>query len=363
LNILVVKMSALGDVIQAMAILRPLKMGFPEARITWLVEESLAPILDCNPSVDRTIVWPREAFTSSILKRKEGLHRREKLKEFIQSLRRDVYEIAIDLQGLMKSAIWMGLARARRKVGFSEPREKLSKLFVNEKVRGVGKDLHAVERYLRLVEGLGCPKCEEVEFGLKRAKLFISRAKDLLREGGARGRRPLVVISPATRWETKRWESEKFAELADEMRLKGGFEVVFVGGRGDLDLVRDIKERMRTRAVDLTGETDLPTLACIMGMAEVVVSPDSGPMHLAAAMGTPVVALFGPTAPWRTGPYGKVHKVIRSHVECSPCFRRKCSSRSCMRSISVGEVMEAVERVLVRLDDCPEKSSARGSVS
>jgi len=344
-------MSALGDVIQAMAVLKPLKMGFPKARITWLVEESLAPILDCNPSVDRIIKWPRDALTSSILMGKEGLHGRGKLKGFIQDLRRDFYDIAIDLQGLMKSAIWMGLARARRKVGFGEPREKLGKLFINEKVRGIGKNLHAVERYLRLVESLGCPKGEEVEFGLKRVNFSISRAKDLLKERGANGRRPLAVISPATRWETKRWENEKFAELADEMRLEGGFEVVFVGGRGDLDLIRDIRERMRTRAVDLTGETDLPTLASIMGMAKVVVSPDSGPMHLAAAMGTPVVALFGPTAPWRTGPYGKVHEVIRSHVECSPCFRRKCSSRSCMRSISVGEVMEALERVCVRLDN------------
>lgn len=362
LDILVVKMSALGDVIQAMAILRPLKMGFPDARITWLVEESFAPIVQCNSYVDRIMAWPRGALTEEIFKGRQGKEARRRIREFVQRLREDFYYMAIDLQGLMKSGIWMAVARAKRKVGFSQPKEKLSKLFLKEKLRGIEKDSHAVDRYVKMVELLGCPKCNEVDFGLEKVRSLTPKASNFLQKRGATGKAPFVVISPGARWETKRWENDFFAKLADQIRLEAGFEVVFVGAVGDSPTVRDIREKMRTRALDLTGETDLPLLASIMALAQAVVSTDSGPMHLAAAMGTPVIALFGPTAPWRTGPYGEIHEVVRSGVECSPCFRRVCTSRKCMRTISVGEVMEALERILARVGYNRGKRSLWGTL-
>ena len=153
-----------------------------------------------------------------------------------------------------------------------------------------------------------------------------------------------VAVNPVAFWETKLWEDGKFAELCDRIRTELGIGVVLTGREaGPLEKIR---AGMKTEAVNLGGRTSLRELAALYREAALVVSTDSGPMHLAAAVGTPVVALFGPTDPGRTGPCGSGHKVIRGSLSCMPCFRKQCEDPRCMREISVEDVFTAVREAL-----------------
>jgi lipopolysaccharide heptosyltransferase II len=259
-------------------------------------------------------------------------------------LRATQYDIAIDLQGLLKSGVWMGLAPARRKVGFNGTREG-SHLFLTERVPIGCRDMHAVERYLSLVEAIGAIP-SRVDFGLSVSEVARSRLRGMLRKEGWGPGTPYAVLVPGARWETKRWGAASFARMADRLQGTLGLHVAITGVPADRPLAAGILARMREPVLDLTGRTDLPALMALLAEAKVVVSTDSGPMHLAAALGRPAVCLFGPTAPWRTGPYGKGHRVIRAAVSCSPCFRRRCSHSICMGRIRPEEVEEAVMDVV-----------------
>jgi 3-deoxy-D-manno-octulosonic-acid transferase/heptosyltransferase-1 len=161
----------------------------------------------------------------------------------------------------------------------------------------------------------------------------------LLREHSLDGE-VLVAVNPVARWDTKLWEEERFALLADRVQKELACKVLFTGSKDDRPVTARIIEQMKTTPLDLTGRTSLKELAYLYSKCRLVISTDTGPMHVAAAMGTPVVALFGPTAPWRTGPYGKVHRVVREELPCSPCFKKKCPHLSCMRGISVDRIFE-----------------------
>ena len=155
---------------------------------------------------------------------------------------------------------------------------------------------------------------------------------------------PLIAINPMTTWKTKHWHNEGFAEVADRL-LEKGFTVVFTGGPGDSAAVSNIFSLMRQQAVNLAGKTDLKTLAALFARCAAVISTDTGPMHIAAATGVPVVALFGPTAPWRTGPYGEKHKVVRAGISCRPCFKKQCETMECMKRIKAEQVLAAINQV------------------
>lgn len=338
-------MSALGDVVQALAVVPAIREGFPGCRIHWLVEETAEPVVRCHPSVDRVLVSKRLGWSQDLRKPRLWPRAVSEVRTLIAALR-GPYDVALDLQGLMKSGIWMGLVRARRKVGFAPARERLSQIFLTERLGGIDRELHAVDRYLELVASLGCPRVRQPDFGIRPPADALDRVRELLASNGCPPFAPLAVVVPGARWETKRWTEDGLARLGDQMAGSLGLEVVFVGVEGDRPLVSRICHRMGNRALNLAGRTDIPGLMALLEMAWVVVSTDSGPMHMAAALGTPVVALFGPTAPWRTGPYGAKHKIVRVNLPCSPCFRRRCSTRQCMHGIEPGEVLSKVEQVL-----------------
>jgi heptosyltransferase I len=165
---------------------------------------------------------------------------------------------------------------------------------------------------------------------------------------GINNTRPLICINPVAKWTTKLWPNEHFAALADRLSKRYRISPIFTGAPEDKETVQNILSRMTTPAVDLTGITSLKTLAALYETADVLISTDTGPMHLGAAVNTPVVALFGPTAPWRTGPMGDQHQVIRAGLPCSPCFKRHCPTCDCMKLIHVNQVLEGVARVLGR---------------
>lgn len=258
---------------------------------------------------------------------------------FFSELRDRRYDIAIDFQGLFKSGLLIGLSHASRKIGFDRTRE-FSYLFLNERLPAYDIEKHALQRYLDVARYLGAhdpaPTCTlPIEHEMSRMRqrtAVIKKAGELL-----------VVINPVARWKTKLWGESNFAELADRLVLEKKAEVIFTGSAADRDVNRRIISRMKQSAENWAGETSLKELAALAALSDLFITTDTGPMHLAAASGAKVLALFGPTAPWRTGPYGKSAITVRTGIECSPCFKRKCEDNiKCMEGISVEDVMSKI---------------------
>jgi 3-deoxy-D-manno-octulosonic-acid transferase/heptosyltransferase-1 len=253
------------------------------------------------------------------------------------------YDLVIDLQGLLKSGVLTGLSRGKRKIGLSGAREGGS-IFLNERSIAVDYDKHAIDRYLRVAEFLHC-RFTKWSGRIPISGFDRSRISEILQKRLVPNR-PLVAINPMARWTTKLWDSERFANVADKIHEELSCDVVLTGSEKDKSVVEDISRRMRTRPINLAGFTNLKELAYLYSQCRALISTDTGPMHVAAAMGCRVIALFGPTAPWRTGPYGRQHRVIRSELDCAPCFSRKCEHVTCMKRIAEDDVYEAVKQIL-----------------
>lgn len=339
MKILIIKLSAIGDVVQALPALEAIKKTYPDSEVTWVVEEAAAGILEGHPLITTLLVSRRKAWLRMLrnpLTFFKGIGRAIR---FIGDVRRTRYDIAIDFQGLLKSGIIVGLARAGRKIGFDRGRE-LSHLFLTERLPAYDAEKHALERYLDVARYLGAqdpsPACT-----LPIGREVASVRKNI--EGLMLPGRPLIVMNPVARWKTKLWPERKFAELADRLIQERNAVVIFSGSFDDRAVIDRILSMLRGKAINWAGDTTLKELAALAKLADLFITTDTGPMHLAAAAGAKVLALFGPTAPWRTGPYGPSHTVVRTGISCSPCFQRKCGTGIlCMEGITVDDVMKQV---------------------
>jgi 3-deoxy-D-manno-octulosonic-acid transferase/heptosyltransferase-1 len=345
MNILIVKLSAIGDVIHTLPALNAIRKRYPDARITWLVEEDAAPLVKGHAALDRVLVSKRKRWLKAILSPSCVNNMREVCR-FLKELRDTRYDLIIDFQGLLKSGILIALSRGRRKIGYGRGMEHMecSYMFLNERVSPVDMDNHALMRGMMLLDAIGIPS-NEIEYKLAVQDQDRTTLEALLMRHGISESRLLVAINPVAKWETKLWSNLKFAKLADSLIQQYGANVVFTGGSEDRGTVQDIISAMEAKAANLAGETTLRTLASLYEKTDFLVSTDTGPMHIASAVGTPVVALFGPTAPWRTGPFGPDHQVIRVGTECSPCFKRQCSAIRCMEEISVEQVLDGIQKL------------------
>ena len=348
MNILIVKTSAIGDVIHTLPALTALRRHYPQAQIDWLIEEAAVEAVRGHGALDRLLIWRRkssiEQFRSD--NRLAVVH---EIRRLAKELRTTRYDLLIDFHALLKSSLWVLLARAERKAGFGRGMEHAegSYLFLNERIPAISMEVHAIARGLILLNALGIP-ADEVVYDFPILEENHAEARSLLQAEGIESDHRLVAIHPMALWNTKLWDPQCFAEVADRL-IEEGLRVAFTGGPGDRRALDEICRGMAHAAIRLDGRTSLKTLAAVYRLASVLLSTDTGPMHLAAAVGTPVVALFGPTAPWRTGPYGREHVVLRVGLDCSPCFRRRClttrfEKRACMHRITVDQVVEAVVR-------------------
>ncbi|MBF0121028.1 MAG: lipopolysaccharide heptosyltransferase I [Desulfobacterales bacterium] len=325
MNILIVKLSAIGDVIHTLPALNAIRKKYPNAHITWLVEEAAYPLIYGHPSIDRILLSKRKRW----IKEKNI----KEIYKFIKKLRDTKYDIIIDFQAHLKGAALILLAKGVRKIGYDKGMEhdEHSYIFLNERVKPVSMENHAIIRNLMLLEAIGIDSYE-IEYNLPIPDNKINKSN------------PIIAINPIAKWDTKLWDNIKFACLADRLIEKYNADIIFTGGPEDHKEVNDIMRYMKKdKAHNFSGKTTLKTLAYLYKNADIVISTDTGPMHIAAAVNTPVVAIFGPTAPWRTGPYGKINRVVRAETKCSPCFKRKCNTKECMAKITVEQVLEEVD--------------------
>jgi len=331
-KLLIVKPTSLGDVVQSLCVPCALKRAFPDRFVGFLVSDALAELLEGHPCIDEVVPFPyRRLKSGSVF----GAFR-----ELRARLRPGGWDVAADLQGLARSGIAAWLSGAPLRVGYSDARE-FSRLAYTHRIASDRLAEHAVERYMKIAAFLGADTAP-VEFGLS------ADEEDKERFLAAAGGEPPVVLVPGARWETKRWPAPFFAELGRELHRRTGRRIVLLGSAAEAGLCAETARAIGPAALDISGRTTLSGLKAALAAAALVVSNDSGPMHLAAALGTPTVSIFGPTSPERVAPWGQERFVVRSGLDCAGCYRRKCHTMPppCLASIEPERVFEVCMKAL-----------------
>jgi len=316
MKILIIKLGALGDVINTFPAVIRLKHHF-HAEIHWLVAPLSLPLVLDHPAVDRTIVFDRNE--------KQGVTKT------LSILRRDRYDLTIDFQRTLKSGFFCMAARTGQRLGFDKKRcKELTWIFPFTRISPDDPGKHMLDQYLDFCDHLKIPE-SPVNWNI-----FIH---PFSREALPR---PYMVLNIGATKKANLWATEKFAILADLIRQKLGMTTVITGGPEDVDRGRMVETHATGKVINLTGKTTLRELTGILSHAQGVVSCDTGPMHLAVALGIPTIALFGPSTPRRTGPYAG--EVIMTSTDCSPCNRRECAHPRCMDRIDPERVYEHIAR-------------------
>jgi len=340
-RILLVKPSALGDVVHALPVAASLARRYPSVPLDWLVEEESADVVRGHPAVAETIVSGRRRWLRQLGNGWESSQAVREMAAFARRLRGARYDAVLDLQGLLKSAVYVLCAGAPVRVGFAEGREG-APLVLTHRVTAPPQPVHAVERYLALASAVGASEPVR-EFRIAVAPEDEAAVGELLHALP----RPWVVLHAMARWRTKLWEAARWRELAERFGREG-MGVILVGGGADRPGAEAIGGGLVPSPRNLAGALSVKQLAALLARADLLVCVDSGPMHVAAAMGTPVVALFGSTDPRRTGPLGP-GVVLRRELPCSPCLDRRCriaDAYRCMRDLQVEEVWRAAQGLL-----------------
>ncbi len=341
-KILIIKPSSFGDIIHALPVAGAMARQIPEVIIDWMVRPEYAELLENHPAIRKLFLFDRKRWADPLM----FLKTVPEIVGLIRSLRREKYDVVFDLQGLFRSGVLAYLSGAKLRYGFDNARE-FAPLFYNKKVRVETEQIHAIDRYMLFIKEMGLDP-DSLDYNLKIPSEIAGRMEQLLSEDGVHGGRPLIVLNPNARWETKRWIPDRFANLADRLVDTLDAEVVFIGGTSDADNIHSILTGVKGKVYNFSGRTTILQLAALLKRADLMVTCDSGPMHLASAVGTPVVALFGPTDPVRTGPYGRQHRILQNTKDCAPCFKRSCPDDrpSCMEAISVEAVSQEVHSLL-----------------
>lgn len=342
-NILILKMSSLGDVILAMSAAQATKEMDRRSFIGWLVERRNYGVLEGNPFVDKVFIWDKTI---------EGFIK------ILKEIRRNKWDICLDLQGLFKSATFCFLSGAKKRFGL-EKVERGSHILYTDLLPSF-HFLHAFENYLLSayvvyfqednlqgeVLKKGISWVRERANNLK-PTIYLTEAERAKAGEILKDERRLVALCPGTTWASKQWPAEKWAKVGDSL-VEMGFKIIFLGAKQDIQIANEIKRLMKRSCLDLTGKTTIREASAILERTRLAISVDSGAMHLATAVNTPVLALFGPTNPRVQGPYGREHKVIYKALNCSPCRKRNCPEKSCMEMIVEEEVIGLTREILKR---------------
>ena len=327
-NILLIKMSSLGDVLHTLPFVAVLRDRFPKARITWLVHPQFAGFIPDPPVVDEVLYFDKKKFN-----RVGWAEKLRMLRKIRATLHSRHFDLVIDMQGLAKSALMAALSGCSNRIGWAEMREGSG--LVSRPVKGPHAQDHVIERYLDVARYLGC-RVDEIRFPLPD---LTQEWKSLQAKCPADLTRPYVVLCPGARWETKRWPAEHYAALARYL-LTDGMTVVLAGGPEDHVLGEAIAAQT-PGVTDLTGQTSLRELGALIQHCRFYISADTGPLFVATACKKPLIALYGPTKPDRTGPYGSSNATILvAPVPCVGCLKKHCDHWTCMTSLTPERVFE-----------------------
>jgi len=331
-NILLLKPSSLGDVVQALPVLRLLRLRFPGAAIHWWISAELSPLLEGDRDLTGLVRFHREHWTSPL---KWAAPIRS-----VRAVRAMKFDWVIDLQGLARSGAFAWLSGANLAIGIELQREAAHG-FYDIAVPRPSPDAHAVDWYLAVLRALDVPVHWNFEWLPARPEIAAA-VRQRIPADAAR----LVALVPGARWENKRWPVGNFADLARQLAARDpAARFVILGSRGDAPLGEAIHRAAPGRCRNLAGQTTLPEMVEWLRCCDAVVTNDTGPMHIAAALRKPVVSLFGPTSPARTGPYGQLGRALRHPLPCAPCMKSDCSNPralECLHAVTPDRVCGAV---------------------
>lgn len=343
-EILIIRLSSIGDVIHCTPVAKSLKAAWAGCKITWLVGEVCAELIKDNPYVDEIIVWSRERF-EKCLKSYEFGKAYNLWQDLQQQLAEKYFYAALDIHGLFLTGMIARQVRTERRIGMRDARE-LNPLFMTEKAAPLGN--HIIDKYLGVLTALGIhPACREMTLVVPpQAKEF---AKKFLHQANVSVEDKLAILVPGTTWKTKNWPPEHFAVAAQ--KLARDFKILLCGGKSELALGQEIMAKAGVPIIDAVGQTSLLEMAAILERATIVIAGDTGPLYMAAALGTPTVSIFGPTNPNTYVPPGRGHAFVYNQQPCSFCHKTKCRVKTieCMRSIQPEAVVSEVYKVLQRL--------------
>jgi lipopolysaccharide heptosyltransferase I len=327
-RILVVRLGSLGDIVHTLPAAAALKRAWPGARIEWLVDARHRELIDLVTVVDTSIELASPTLPGWV--------------DVTRRLRSRAYDLAVDFQGLLKSAILARASGARRVAGFSvwHLRERTARPLYSE-TAAPDEGLHIVWKNLALVSSLTGNDASRLEFPLERRG---SHALTTVR--AACGGEPFALVNPGAAWPNKRWPAVRFGELAAILHERFGLAPFVLWGPGERPLAQAVVDASRG-AARVAPETSISDLVELARAASLTVSGDTGPIHLAAAVGTPIVGLYGPTSHLRNGPWSPADRCITRFAACACHHKRRCTARAwCLVDITVDEVVRDVERRL-----------------
>lgn len=350
-RILFVKLTSLGDVVHALPSASALRTRFPEARITWLVDQRFAAIVRGHPAVDECLAVAAPRWTGRAPF--ESVVRASFQYGVIPRLRRQRFDLAVDVQGLFRSAALAAGSGARFRLGPRDAREGAPLFYTHR--GGEPASPHAVDRNLAVLSPLGVA-ARRPRFDLEPTEEASKAADKLLERAGLPPDAPFVAVGPKTSRPEKDWPAERYAEAIGRIERDHGLLCVLLGGSADATVCRAIADRSGSRAAALTGQP-LDVSMAILAKCALFLGNDSGPLHLAAALGRPIVAVYGPTDPERTGPYGQFDRVVRRTEGCPVCRRLAArwpdaiarlgtKGHRCLVSLPTADVVERIDRVL-----------------
>jgi lipopolysaccharide heptosyltransferase I len=335
-KICIIKPSSLGDVVHSLPIVPALRRRFPSSYISWVVSSAFRSLLEGNPELDRVIAYNRGGSGIST----GGLTATTRL---FRLLMRESYDLTIDLQGLLRSGLMTAATRATLRVGLADAREG-ARWFYTHLVDASRLELHAVDRVMRVVRALGIDDFKP-SFVLPEGSQESAWAENVLRDVA----RPRLVLNLGARWLTKRWPPQHFAELARRAVGEFGAGLVAVGSAEDRPLASELGRHLGSLGfLDLTGRTSLPQLAALARQSDLFVSNDTGPLHLAAAVGASVIGIYTCTNPRLTGPYGPRATTVQSCVWCAPSYRKTCARMECLDELTPARVWPSVRDRLIQ---------------
>ena len=333
-RVLIIKPSALGDVVTAIPVLRGLRRSYPEARISWLISDNCAALIRHDPQLDEVIIFRRKHLGRAW----RSISSARGLVQLLRSLRNARFEWVIDLQGLLRSGIFTGISRAPLRAGFSNAREGAS-IFYNVRIRPGPQ--HTVERNIALARELGIdarPADMRLEVSSAGHEFTgkLCASYDLHPSG-------YLVCVPPTTWSTKIYPVRNWRKVIEELSRK--IPIVLLGSADDREFCRRIADGLQSGVTDLTGQTTIEELVGVIAGSAGVICSDSAAKFIAAAVGVECVTLIGPTQVSRTGPYLR-GKAIVADVPCQGCLKRRCRHITCMQSIDPADVISAADAML-----------------
>ena len=340
-RILVIKLSSLGDIVHTLPAVAAIRQRFPSAHISWLVKSQWASILEENPDVNEVLAvdvsW-------------------RKLPKLVQGLRRRSYNLVVDFQGLFRTGLLGMFSGANIRVGFAQAREGAPWMYTH-RVSLPGDqesswrllEVHAVDRNLAIARFFGAD-ISHPTFHFPGLAQDHTSMGDVLQHAQVEGHESLIALAPWSRSALKSWPLSRFLQLAEELVRLPTFRVVVLGGPADSQPAAEFRSLESQGLVNLVGKLTLPQLPALLRRMKLVVGNDSSLIHLAAGVGTPVLAIYGPTQPKATGPYPvSQHAIRRTELACSPCGQRTCRNPhylECLQSISVGSLLASIQEIM-----------------